>query len=461
MKRIISLLLICLMVVTLCSCGAQNPANNAESTTAAEETTIQLPVENEKYKIDKEVVEDVKEQVEEGENVGTVDVQKSTPKEETKVEEELELDGKIDQENISYDGTYTGKGTSLLGKYQGLTYYSQMDSRWGSIMYSAKGDRSQTIKSSGCGPTSAAIIISSSKGAITPPTTADIALRYGYRTRDNGTAWSYWSFIADYFDFDYYAQTYNYSTMISKLKTDKNKDGVSDYFVVASCGYGLFTTGGHYIALMGFNGKIVVYDPYYYSGKFDTASRRAAGVVTKGNIAYVTEWAFKNYGNAQSYWIYSNDSAKAKKATPSKTNTTGKTTTATYYVKTKGSNLNIRSGPSTGYSIVGSLKNGSKVTVYENRGNWSKIGSGKWVCNDYLAKSTTTNTAAKYKTTIGGLYRLKAYTTLYSKGNLTGTQYQYYAKTQIKVLKHYSASVDYIYVVKTGRYAYCQVSKFA
>ena len=36
----------------------------------------------------------------------------------------------------------------------------------------------------------------------------------------------------------------------------------------------------------------------------------------------------------------------------------------------------------------------------------------------------------------------------------------YLAKTRIKVISHYSNTVDYIYVPKTGRYAYCKVSAF-
>ena len=36
-----------------------------------------------------------------------------------------------------------------------------------------------------------------------------------------------------------------------------------------------------------------MYDPYLYSGKFNTASRRQAGVVVSGNSAYVSESSFE------------------------------------------------------------------------------------------------------------------------------------------------------------------------
>ena len=52
------------------------------------------------------------------------------------------------------------------------------------------------------------------------------------------------------------------------LKTDEDDDGNADYYIIASCGSGLFTTGGHYIVLVANNdGTITVYDPYLYSRK--------------------------------------------------------------------------------------------------------------------------------------------------------------------------------------------------
>ena len=380
LKALLGMLLCILFLFVGCAVPGIKQTQTAKPQSEVQEESGKVYDPQEAVTVSAEVAEQaqgVKERVENGEDLKTDEKLESTPKEEATLEDELEPDGTVIEENISYDGTNTGKGTKLLGKYQGLTYYSQMDSRWGSIPYTSIGDKSQTIKSSGCGPTSAAMIISSSKGAITPPVTAQLAKDNGYRTANNGTAWGYWNFIADYFDFDYFASTYNYNTMIQKLKTDKNKDGISDYFVVASCSYGLFTSGGHYITLMGFDGKIIVYDPYYYAGKFDTASRRAAKVTTKGNIAYVTESAFKTYGNAQCYWIYSNDSAKAKKAvTGNKSNqATAKAVTTTMYVATQSSPLNVRAGAGKQYKILASMPRGTKVIVSKSSGGWSYITS--------------------------------------------------------------------------------------
>lgn len=453
---VLSMLLCMLLIFAGCSTGNDAIETTTESTTEAVTAPKKVVISDEVQ----EIVDDTAESVAAGEDLSTGETIKSDIKEEKVIVDEgvLEADGTVEQENISYNGSYAGNGFSLLAGKPTLTYYNQADSRWGYILYTNHGDRSQTIRSSGCGPTSAAMVVTASKGVITPPAMAKLFVNNGFRTANNGTAWSAWSFVADYFDFKEYHATSSFSIMTSYLKQDKNKDGVADYFVVASCNSGLFTTGGHYIFLAGDkNGTITVYDPYYYYGKFNTASRRAAGVKVSGNIAYVSESSFKTYGAAKQYWIYSNDSTSV--STPETTKPTtppsDNTKTKTKYVKTKGSNLNIRSGPGTNYSIVGSLTNGSKVTEYETKNGWSRVGSGKWVCGDYLTTTAPTTTKAtptvayvyipatgryaycKYSAIekYNGYYRLKARTTLYSKSNLTGTQYDYLAKTKVVIKK--------------------------
>ena len=47
--------------------------------------------------------------------------------------------------------------------------------------------------------------------------------------------------------------------------------------------------------------------------------------------------------------------------------------------------LNVRSGPGSSAPIVGSLKVGDLVTVYETVGSWCRIGDNEWVHGDWLA----------------------------------------------------------------------------
>lgn len=57
-----------------------------------------------------------------------------------------------------------------------------------------------------------------------------------------------------------------------------------------------------------------------------------------------------------------------------------------YSIKVSVKDLNMRTGPGTGYSRVGYIKRGTYDVVKE-RGNWVKLESnGYWVCSDYVTK---------------------------------------------------------------------------
>lgn len=122
--------------------------------------------------------------------------------------------------------------------------------------------------------------------------------------------------------------------------------------------------------------------------------------------------------------------------------------TYTRYVKVSENDvLNVRSGIGVSNKIVKTLKNGTKVTVYETKNGWSRIGTNQWVNSAYL---TT------IKNTVGQTKVLKSLTTLWSKSNLSGTKYTYLPQTTVIIKKNISNTVDYIYIPKTGRYAYCK-----
>lgn len=56
-----------------------------------------------------------------------------------------------------------------------------------------------------------------------------------------------------------------------------------------------------------------------------------------------------------------------------------------YYVATNGSSLTIRSGPGTGYAAIGSLANGSSLSVVSSSGGWYQLASGGWVSSAWVA----------------------------------------------------------------------------
>lgn len=60
-----------------------------------------------------------------------------------------------------------------------------------------------------------------------------------------------------------------------------------------------------------------------------------------------------------------------------------------YYICT-GSDVNIRTGPGTNYTIVGTLNYGTKVYVYSISNGWAKIAVGgfyRYVSSDYLREA--------------------------------------------------------------------------
>ena len=61
------------------------------------------------------------------------------------------------------------------------------------------------------------------------------------------------------------------------------------------------------------------------------------------------------------------------------------------------SSLNVRSGASTSSSVIGSLSNGSKVTIVEESGSWYKINYGNttgYVSKDYIQASGESNNSS-------------------------------------------------------------------
>ena len=306
---------------------------------------------------------------EEIESLPTTEIKEQTVEQEKEVSETqatTETEGFEEQGEIAYNGTSEYPNVSL-GEYKGLTYYSQIDSRWSSHSYTSCGNYSQTIGTSGCGPTCASMVVTATKGTITPPEMGDLFVKYGYRSANNGTYFSAFRFVADTFNIGY-EETYRLDDAVNLAR--------NNHYVVVSCANGLFTTGGHFIVIVGIEGDTLkIYDPYLYSGKFSTSTRRGK-VTVDGNTVYCSIDNFRNYANYSKFFAFAHDGNV-------QVNNTRPITTQAYtrYVNAK-KGLNVRNKPN-GY-IVGGLSNGTAVTVYETDGNWSRIGTNKWVSSNYL-----------------------------------------------------------------------------
>lgn len=88
---------------------------------------------------------------EEIKDLPSTEIVEQTEEQEKEVSEEQEVESeefKL-QGEVAYNGTTEYPNVSL-GDYIGLTYYSQIDQRWGNKMYSSVGNSTQTIGTSGC-----------------------------------------------------------------------------------------------------------------------------------------------------------------------------------------------------------------------------------------------------------------------------------------------------------------------
>ena len=364
--------------------------------------------------------------------------------------QETESEGFEEQGIVAYNGSEKAPNVQL-GEYAGLTYYSQLDNRWCYNMYSSVGDSSQTIGTSGCGPTSSAMIVSSIKGNITPDQMANLYTQYGYRSANQGTYWSAFKWAADVFDIEY-SECYKLDDAVAKLK--------NNHYIIASCNQGLFTYGGHFIVLTGVEGDYIkVYDPYLYNGKFEVSSRRGKATVS-GNTVYVSIENFRAYANYQKFFCFKNDRTDIKENTTTTVvtnNTTSNVNTVNYQAKiTANGGLNIRAGASTSYSRVGGYAKGSIVTILAESNGFGKTDRG-WISLAYTSRDISTLNTVQ---TVGQTKKLTRASILYSNSNLTGYKYNYKANTTITILQNISSNVDKVRVNATGRIAYINKSNY-
>lgn len=385
-------------------------------------------------------------------NMSSTEIPKLTENDEQTLEvQEVEDESFELQGDIAYEGDAKHWNLHTDDNPQ-LTYISQIDSRWRYYPYTSTGNSSQTISSSGCGVASAAMIIDSIKGYVDIRTLADVFVENGYRSANNGTYWSAYRAVADEFDIDY-AETSYLDRAIELLQ--------SDYYIIASCGNGLFTTGGHYIVIYGIEGNTLkIYDPYLYSGKFETSTRRGK-VTVSGNTVYCSVDNFRKYANYKQFFCYGYDANSVEKENKTTVITTQNVisdiTNTNYQVKITASSLRIRQGASTSYSQIGNYSKNRIVTILAVSNNWGKTNDG-WICLNYTNRDidtlNLTNNAGQTK-------KLSRAMTLYSNSNLTGKKYNYKANTTIRILKNINSSVDYIQVLATGRKAYINNSAYS
>ena len=143
----------------------------------------------------------------------------------------------------------SGSGNTI----NNFPYYNQGDPAWGQTGY-GKG----TIASSGCGPTSMAMVLKSYGFNVNPVDTSKYSLQHGFRTDGQGTSWDYFKNIgnANGLTVEQYGSG-QAGIDVTKAKLAANIP------VIGSMRPGDFTKGGHFIVFSGIDqdGTIRVNDP--------------------------------------------------------------------------------------------------------------------------------------------------------------------------------------------------------
>ncbi|ASA22790.1 C39 family peptidase [Paenibacillus donghaensis] len=175
-----------------------------------------------------------------------------------------------------------------------IVYYSQKNPKWKNTMYSSRGDTTQTIGASACGPTSAAMVISTlTNNVLLPTMAAKYAIENGFRTSNEGTSWGFFSSIAEK-----HGLTCSQTSGLNEVKTALSKGKL----VIASMKKGHFTGGGHYILLVGINGAwIDVYDPNHSNRRYGSDGLVDQGVKDDGKVKS-KESVFS--AECKQYWIF-------------------------------------------------------------------------------------------------------------------------------------------------------------
>lgn len=249
--------------------------------------------------------------------------------------------------------------------------YKQYDSRWAAVAYNGPNETGRTIKSSGCGPTSAAMAIAALKDAgVTPVETCAWSRAHGYKYKNQGTAYSY--FVPQLAAYEILCRQLSDSTLYNQPDSpvhDTAKELIGQgYWAIALMGTradgsrGTWTTGGHYVLVWDWDTKVRICDPIHQTG----SNKYCDGDPD----------TFRD--ECRNYWLVDARAYNGKPAEePVSVRYLGE-------VATSSSPLNCRSFPG-GLDVVRQYQRGERVTITREWAGWGHTGEG-WVDLRYIRK---------------------------------------------------------------------------
>lgn len=152
--------------------------------------------------------------------------------------------------------------------------YLQTDHRWGSMDYSAKGEKT-TIRASGCGPTAMAMVLATwADPKVNPATECAWALAHGFKAPHQGTYYGYFEAAGRRYGLKTYRL--NYANLYGNDRSAYHAQArdVLDRgdLVIACMGKGNWTSSGHYVLVWKIDSNVI-----YINDPASTLARRTRG----------------------------------------------------------------------------------------------------------------------------------------------------------------------------------------
>lgn len=113
----------------------------------------------------------------------------------------------------------------------------------------------------------------------------------------------------------------------------------------------------------------------------NAGGKKVAGLVTR-RAKEAALYLYGTYNGSGGNSSDNGNNGNVNNGNNNQNNPSAKYSVGNYRITTNNLNLNVRSGPGTGYKIVGSLAKNTVVAITEVSGNWGKY-SGGWICLDY------------------------------------------------------------------------------
>lgn len=244
-------------------------------------------------------------------------------------------------------------------------YLMQSDPRWRSKPYTSSNNPTQTIGSSGCGPTAASMIINEWIDKTYDPVRACAwALASGYRTKDNGSSWGMFKALAVKYGL-------KFSQVAKGADAKKFMDENPDSLVVCIMTTGNWTSGGHFILMYKCDGQYV-----YINDPNSTSAARQKNTFSLLKSQCLQYFCFAKPKKEEDKEVWENkDNVETIAKTP-------------YAVAV--SRLALRNNPTTsdGDNIVCYLDDGCLCYATKKCGSWL------YVSGDYISADNTATTVS-------------------------------------------------------------------